>query len=295
MTIEWITSAENTAYQGWQAMLFHYSVYAHTGRAPITAVMANDDEPLREEFEIIKRMGGRVQRCGNYRHSGYTEHAGRNTPGAMIEVKSDAEWVVVCDVDMLLTRDPRTPPLFRGQVTVDSWASYLMFPEHASVAGVIDLALTRAGIHRETFMRHRVWGGVPHMMRGDVMSALGHEWLGSSEVFLPQFEGDPTPLKWDVPLMWGLMLATTRLGLDRVRTGFCETNSYGTYPWDPYYSMIHYGWGEKEEFSKVGRDTFPTEELTATPGSINEQVILQIKAAREWYAPMTTKIGVAVA
>lgn len=291
--LDWICGAENTGYSAWQAMVFHHSVYLQTGRPPIIAVMAEDGEPLRDEFDIIKRTGGRVQRCRNYRRHGYADYPGRNTPGFMTEVEAEADWVAVCDTDMLLMREPFVPHLSRDQITVDNLPWYFLYPEHESVVGVLDRALERAGLYREQIVHSRIWGGVPHIMHRELMPTLGQEWLGTFEVFLPQGEDDPTPIEWGVAAMWGLMFACARLGLRKVRTSWCEHNNQGTRAWDPWWSIIHYAWGEEEEFSKRNHESFPSAEFTTTPGSINEQVVAQVKAAREWYAPLTTKVGVA--
>lgn len=291
--VDWICAAENTGYNAWQAMLFHYSIFAHTRRPPIIAVMANDGEPLRDEFEIIKRTGGRVQRCRNYRHQGYAELANRNVPGAMIEVEAEADRVAICDTDMLLTRNPLIPRIEVNQTTVDNLPWYFLFPEHDTIRSTFDRAIQRAGLERDRVVWPRVWGGVPYVMHRDVMPVLGREWLSTIEIFLPQGPADTTEPSWDSSNMWGFQFACAALGIGCVRTRWCTHNTSGAAPFDPWWSIIHYAWGEKEEFSKFGRDKFPDEELTATPGSINEQIVNQIHCAREWYRPITEQVGLA--
>ncbi len=279
---EWVCPAENNGYNAWQAMLFHYTVMTHIGRPPIIAVMADEDDELLPEFDVIAEMGGNVQRCPNYRGMGFADYAPRNTAGALLSITPVTNYIVMCDTDFLLTREPYCPPLQPGEITVDNLPWYFMKPEDPLIVDLFEGYLERAGLHREEVLEPRIWGHVPTVIPTEVMRSLGHEWLACTEVCLPQCEEDPTEFYWEA-IMWGFMFACARLGLRKIRTSWCTHNGTGTEKFDPWYPIIHYAWGEKEEFSKFERHEFPREPLTATPGSINERVVQQIEGAREWY------------
>src|SRR5690349_4623801 len=87
----------------WQAMLFHFSCVKHLGQPPVI-VVHHDGEPLLGGFELIANRGGRIQAAPNYRVHQGVSYPPRNTAGSLRDVETEAEFIFLCDPDMLFLR-----------------------------------------------------------------------------------------------------------------------------------------------------------------------------------------------
>lgn len=286
---DYVCSVENTAYMEWQAMVFHHSVLMATGRPPIIAVMIGRGEPLLPGFRLIARTGGNLQRCLNYRNSGHSDFSIRNTPGCLLEVETDADYVVLCDADMILTRETYIPPLRDNEVSMDNWAAYSMDPVRWRMGARVKMALPRVRLTLNDLSRWPTWGGVPHVIPRTLMRSLGREWLACCEMMLPQCDNDMQPRIWEAA-MWGLVFAIVRLGLEPTRTYWVDHNDDATRRWDPWWSMIHYPFNGGE-FDKKGRMAFPDGEIATTSGSVNRKIVNSLRDAKAWYVEQANNAG----
>jgi hypothetical protein len=290
-----VVSAENNTYLVWQAMLFHYSCVTHLGQAPIVVVHTSG-EPLLPGFRRIVEAGGIVQTAPNYRPWAGINYPPRNTPGALRHVTSDADYLLLCDADMIFLRPFPWDEcrLTDRQVSVD-FIGYLD-PDGAEHQPVVDEVCRRAGVEPRRLRECPMNGGVPHVIPRTLQKRLSDDWLECIELF-PVIEPWPAevartpsrhchlgPQKPWLTSMWALVLSVHRLGLAPVVTQWCITNHRGADAlpaagaWSP--AMIHYCYGDagfdKRQFD--GQDAAERRVWQAPPaddtisGAIRRQV-----------------------
>ncbi len=300
---EIVVSTENNHYLVWQAMLFHYSCVTHLGRPPIVVVHKHDDEPLLPGFERIRASGGIVQIAPSYRHVRGVLCPPRNTAGSLRHVETDADFIVLCDPDMLFLQplpfDELT--LTSRQVSFD-FCGYLD-PEAAVYQPVLDETCRAAGIPPEKLRQPVVNGGVPHVIPTVWQTKLSDEWLNLMELFptigstrseTAGVDSPPSgaePHKDWLATMWAVVMALHQLNLEPVMTTLCVTNCHEDRPMPPLGptgpKLLHYCYGgpgfEKRLF---GNSHNSEEAVWAVPpddGTISGAIRRQLREAGRFY------------
>lgn len=289
-SFDFVVSAENNHYMAWQAMLFHYSCSKHMGQAPIIVVHAGEGE-LASGFERIALANGRVQRARNFRMDHGLEYAPRNSAGTLACVESDADYVILCDPDMIFLR-----PLALDRLQLDDdqvsfdWVSYL--EEDQENLPVLVRACERAGVSVDVLLSAKVRGGVPHIVPGGVREKLSREWLRCIEYFGPETTPDGRSLSgmyW-IASMWALVLAVHRLGLRSVSTRFSTANHPASRLFGAAHTeseILHYCYGD-EEFDKRRFGAAADQERNvwrarARPESVHAEICSELRAAAAYY------------
>ena len=293
-TYELLVSAENNCYMAWQAMLFHYSCVTHVGQAPLIIVHAGD-EPLLPEFGLIERRGGRVRRAPNLRWNNGIDYAPRNLAGTLSYVESEADYLVLCEPDMVFFRPAAhlTPRLAADQIGLEAVA-YLSVDDtnRRTLAHACDLA----GLDFAELERAPISGGMPVVLRRSLQEPLSREWFHCLEFFEQIHEAEtedshPEEFNWWIRIMWALVFAVRRLGLRHVISNYCVVNYPGTeLPLGPSSSqtvIVHYGYSD-DVFDKrlyFGDQAACNKVWAVRPqaGNVSGLVCAAIGAAREFY------------
>ena len=293
-TFDVVAVAENTPYLMWQAMLFHYSCLRHTGRAPIITVHGDGAE-LLPGFRRIEESGGRLQRLPDFRRRLGPDYPVLNTVGTLRHVESEADYLVLCDSDLVFLGPP---PLERlsldeDQVSFDA-VDYLQVD--ARRRSFLERPCRRAGVELERLKRFEGRGGVPHVVPRSLRRDLGHEWLRCTSWFVPaeSSRGARCELPWE-SLMWSLILAAVRLDVRPVTTRLCLLNHEGSRlvtAADGRASLLHYCYGD-EEFDKrryrSEREARGVWGAGARPGSLNDLVCAQLREAGAFYGELSAR------
>jgi hypothetical protein len=295
---EFVVSGENNSYIAWQAMLFHYSCLKHTGSAPLVVVHGDMKRRLVRGFEAMRRHGGRIQRVPNFRRHRGIDYAPRNTPGTLHCVESDADYLVLCDADMIFFGPSRFDRhrLADDQIGLDR-VTYMTINDESR--SFLAAACKRAGVSLKRLATAVVGGGVPHIIPRSLQPELSCEWLRSLEFFFPRRASTRTgnsivPASdrlWTVG-MWALILATYRLGLRSVITGFALSNFGGdrnslpaTPDGNPF--LIHYCYGDsifnKRDFFGKAKTCDRVWQVRRTKVTLSGQVCNEIAAARAFF------------
>lgn len=289
----YVVSAENSHYMVWQAMLFQYSCLMATGTAPII-VVHKDEEPLLDGFRSILDRGGIVQTAPNYRWTGGVHYPPRNTAASLLHVETDADYIVLCDPDMILIGNP---PLDRHRLDGDQVSfdrlTYLD-PEREAFPAMLSHVCPLVDVPIDLLRREPINGGVPHIIPRNLKSELAREWLEVTRWF-PREIGDHQ-VKDNIPeinwmaTMWAVVLAVHRLKLRPVMTDLCETNWHDHQPVDTVrsagHSMIHYCYPEpgfdKQAFDRSANwsDIW---DVAAGDATLAGEIRRQIREARSWY------------
>ncbi|TXT33775.1 MAG: hypothetical protein FD138_1799 [Planctomycetota bacterium] len=226
---EIVVSAENNHYLAWQVMLFHFSCLKHLGQAPIVMVHKLD-EPLLPDFERIRETGGRVQTAPNYRDLNGVSYAARNTAGSLRHVETDADYIVLCDPDMIFLQPLPLDKLRLSsrQISFD-FCGYLD-PDTTVYQPTLDNVCRQVGLDPTKLRQPVVDGGVPHVIPRALQKRLSDTWLELIEEFPTITDEAGVPQKDWLATMWALVMATHRLGLEPVMTNFCITNCFEDRP-----------------------------------------------------------------
>lgn len=285
---EYVIAVENNAYMAWQAKLFHWSCLEHVRQAPIIMVMGQDGD-LQDDLRMVNTHRGVIQRTENHRSNGYAPYAARNTPGALLDVRTDADYIVLCDSDMIFIREPPWSQFEVDDDQISFDAVEYMRCDHSSIRPYIRDACTRANVPYDTLQEYlgAAGGGVPHIVPVAQKQDLAREWLRCLELFLPQHGRDSIADKIWIASMWGLVLAAFRLNLSPVRTHMTETNSQGSRPLKRRWSMIHYLYGNDIFDKRKVRDR-SVNTCPGDSGSIDEAICEQVRASTAWYGGETT-------
>jgi hypothetical protein len=294
---EIVVSAENNPYVAWQAMLFHYSCLKHTGQTPIVVVHGDMKERLRGGFRTLRRYGGRIQRAPNFRMHRGLDYMPRNTPGTLRCVETDAEYLVLCDPDMIFFGPPRFERFHPAEDQISLDRSSFMEVNDESRRH-LSAACKRAGVSLRRLARDNFGGGVPHIVPESLQSTLGREWLRSIDFFFPSRTAPrvknstsrPASLFW-IASMWALILALYRLGLRPVMTEFALLNYRGDRTplpppgGNPF--LIHYSYGDsvfnKREFFGDSKTCHRVWQIRPAMATVSGRVCTEIAAARRYF------------
>ena len=299
---EIVVCTENNHYMAWQSMLFHPSCVRLLGQAPIFMVHTTD-QPLLPGFERIRAAGGRLQMAPNYREINGVSYPPRNTSGTLRHVQTDADYIVLCDPDMVFLQPwPWTElTLKEHQISFDLVGD--MDPDRAVYQPSLDDVCRRAGVDPQRLRNPLFNGGVPHVIPIRQQQPLSELWLEMMELFpnvppVPITDGG-TPSRgsqlgkkqeW-LCSMWALIIAAERLNLEPVLTRHCISTLFGGRPLPPLTTagpwMIHYCYDE-DGFRKRGYNTAVAAERdvwTVAPddGTVCGNIRAQLLQAREFY------------
>ena len=294
-TYDILASAENNIYNAWQAMLFHYSCQKYAGHTPIIVVHGND-RPLMPGFQLIQRAGGRVQLTRNFRRNRGLVYARRNTAGTLACVRSDADYLVLCDPDTIFFRPLPMDEYFltENQVSLDS-VPYLNVKRNN--LPVLEKVCNKAGLPLELLLQSPISGSVPHIVPAACREALSQQWLQNIELFEvhapePRASGVQLPL---TASMWALVLAVHQLKLEPVITNFSIFNRDGGRQFSPSSSniaMLHYRYGDSEfdknHYSRQQDKCDMVWQASAREGTVNGFLCEQLHEADNYYK--TTKL-----
>lgn len=285
---EIVISAENVPYMAWQALVFRHSCVTKLGLEPIVMVHG-DEERLIAPFEQLVADGGRVQRARNYRLFRGFEYPPRNSPASLWHVETEADYVVLCDPDLVIVGrwDLGAYALAERAVSFDS-VSYLVVGEDNGA----DLAQAcRAhGVTLDGLRDPRLRGGIPHIVPAGIRRELARTWLECLDSFFPEHAaqaGPEVPFPWlSLASMWGIAMAARCLGCEPVLTRFCETNHRGDRGWPdrahPDAALIHYCYGDARFDKRRVRGIEDWEALApalAAAGTVHCEVASAIAAA----------------
>lgn len=288
---EIVVSTENNHYMVWQAMLFHFSCVTHLGRPPIVMVHKGD-EPLLPGFVRIRAAGGNVQVAPSYRNLNGSSYPPRNTAGSLKHVETDADYILLCDPDMLFLQplpfDELT--LSNQQISFD-FCGYLQ-PDSAVYQPTLDNVCRRAGLDPARLRQPVVDGGVPHIIPACWQRPLSETWFELMELFptTGREEGGEPRKDW-LATMWALVMAMHRLKLEPVMTRLCVTNCYEDRPLPPPDDggpkVLHYCYGgpgfDKRKFDKPSDADELVWQVLEKDGSIAGAIRQQLRDAREFY------------
>lgn len=291
---EIVVSAENNHYLVWQAMLFHCSCLKYVGQAPIVMVHKGD-EPLLPGFERIRETGGRVQTAPNYRDRHGVRYPPRNTAGSLRHVEANAEFLVLCDPDMLFLQPSPFDDLALTdrQITFD-FVGYLE-PDAEEYQPALDDVCRRAGVDPTRLRRPVVNGGVPHLIPTAWQKPLSDEWLSLIELFptISRSAGqdEDMPCKDWLATMWAAVMAVHRLGLEPVMTRFCATNCNEAARLPPRDAsgpkLLHYCYGgpgfDKRRFSDPEDSDHAVWLAASDDGTVSGEIRRQLREAREFF------------
>lgn len=286
-----IVSAENNAYMAWQSMLFHYSCVEHMGFAPLIMVHGGL-EPLGEGFARIAATGGRIQRTDNYRYALPREYPGRNKSYSLARADTDAQFVMLCDPDMMFVKplpfERITADFGRDDLSFDH-ADYLIPERHRPVLEPVCMA---AGVDVARVLDIPVYGGVPHIVHHRRRQRLAREWREMNELYLEEALRFHRRMKSEVWIseMWGLVLACHRIGMTPRFIEFVVNNGGNpkldrSSPEGP--AMIHYCY-RHESFDKMlyrsRADAGTVWRAALAPAdTVNGEITAQLRAAAAYY------------
>jgi hypothetical protein len=285
LTFDIVVSAENTDYQAWQCMVFHHSCETHLGQTPLFVVHGEEPE-LRAGFGHIERVGGRIQRCPNFRHTGPRMYAPRNQMRTAQLAESDASHIVLCDPDMVFLRSMDFPAMIESMpprsISLDRIGFLKVTEENRPF---IAEACEVSGIDVDELATLPANGAPPHIIPNRLRGELCEEWdvhleayLEASHRFYPNGHTDC----W-IASMWGLVFALQRLAIAPVLTDLCvQTLGDPEIGSDSSRSIVHYSY-PTPAFNKKdywGPDTWHRVwSASAAPGRTTGAVCEQIAAA----------------
>jgi hypothetical protein len=215
-----------------------------------------------------------------------------------MHVETEAEFIYLCDPDMLFLRPVRLEEFAPGenQISLDE-VSYLT-PAKAEFAGQLEAICERAGTSLQTLIDRPVSGGVPHMIPRALQQAVSQDWFDVME-FFPTFDLGPNfekpkelrevPHQFWTTTMWALVLTLHRLNLEPVLTRHCLLNLQGDSPLPSLGDrfMIHYCYSnatfDKRLYHNVRGASRTVWNLPPDDGTISGAIRGQLREARDYY------------
>lgn len=302
-SFEIVAAAENNYFFLWQALLFHYSCLTYQGQAPVIVVHAHEDDALLPGFELITRHGGRIQRAPNWRSLDGVNYPPRNTICALKHVRTTADFIVLCDADMVFRRAVNWAnlPIRSDGMTFDR--VFYLDPHSTDYQPFVDDACRAAQVSPQWLRDIRISGGVPHVIPTARQLEIADEWLHCISYFPTQGPSrieDAGSLsrgvhqgtqQWWLSIMWAALLMVQRLKLTPVLTEFCLLNLRGDQVLpeccDDGPAMIHYcypGTGfNKHHFDHEFAYQSSVWRVAESDGTLNGLVRGQLREAGRFY------------
>lgn len=300
---EIVVSTENNHYMVWQAMLFHASCMRHLGQAPIVMVHQHAGDSLLPGFQQIQATGGRVQTAPDFRQVDGVNYPPRNTAASLKYVQTDADFIVLCDPDMIFLQSPPWANLGLTERQVSFEAVGYLNPDVEIYQPAVNDSARRAGVDPAGLRNPAFNGGVPHVIPRKHQQRLSQHWLEIMELFPnvpPAPLDDPGarprgchigPQKDWLCTMWALAMACLRLDLEPIQTRYCITTQNGGRPLPEVTSggpcMIHYCY-QDYGFGKHSYDTEESARATVwnqpeDDGTVCGKIRSQLRDACEFY------------
>ncbi len=297
---EIVASASNNSYMAWQAMLFHYTCVRVQKQNPVI-VVHKGEEPLLPGFQRIVEAGGVVQTAPDYRSVKGVNYPPRNTAGSLRHVETDADYIVLCDPDVIFLRPLPLEELALSdrQISFDR-LSYLN-PDHPTFQPGLDDVCRQVGVPPQLLREQQINGGIPHVVPIALQKALSDEWLSCIEMFptVPAWQEvvagarsrgcHEGPQKEWMSTMWAIVLALHRLELEPITTDLALLNWEGGAPLQQFDSqkhcLIHYCYG-REGFDKHQFDGDAADAVWRVPpddGTLNGAIRGQLRSAGGFY------------
>jgi hypothetical protein len=278
-----VISAEASAYMAWQAKLAHYSCLSRLGQAPLVVVHERGYEEIPDLTDIV-RTGGTVLHAPSYRTTsrGF-RYSARNSAGTLLEAaratESGAEWLVLCDADVVFTRRTRF-----GRSLSGAACTYLDYNE-----GPVRAAMRRLGISARDVARSgaTLHCGIPYVIRRAQAAALARAWLEAIDAFVPP--------RWE-DVMHAFGLAALGLGL-RVRHNQLADTNY--WPRAPVRApIVHYcydnaAWSKRRFASPRAARRVWAPPPGAQPGTVLGEVFRQLREAHVFFEGAAHRVAVA--
>ena len=246
--IEIVIAAENNLYCAWQSLMAHHSCQKNINITPLVIVHGEPHQPLHRHFLTLLEQGGRIQRVLNYRGVGSSPYAPRNTAASLLNVKTNAPYIMLCDTDFIFLQPiPRSAlPKKENEITFD----YISFMQvNDDNVGDLTEPARKADVDlQQLATKSQAGGAVPHIIPSHLSRTLGADWLRCIEFFATSRD----PILW-LASMWALVFAVERLGLSWSMTRLAVTDSGRTKMVDinredgPF--ILHYSYGN-EFFNK---------------------------------------------
>lgn len=300
---EIVVSAENTHFFLWQTLLFHYSCLTYQHQTPIIVVHHRDNESLLRGFDLIAKHGGRIQSAPTWRRLGGINYGPRNTLATLKHVATEADYVVLCDSDMIFRRPVNFASLPHGADCMTFDRVHYLYPDRDENQPHLKEACQSANVPMDWLRDISMSGGVPHIIPNKRRNEIVDEWLHCIS-FFPTHGPHPKETagalsrgategqqQWWLSIMWAALLMVNRLKLTPVLTEFCLLNGNGgdALPADPNEgpAMIHYCYAgpgfNKQQHDSERASSYDVWHLPIPEGTVNGAVCRQLQEAREFY------------
>ena len=113
-------------------------------------------------FKRIEERGGILQFAPTLRHVDGIEYPPRNTAAALQSVQSKADFIILCDADMVFLRPLPLADLAMTPTTVSFDRLTYLDPQRPEHAPDIALACESGGVDPNILCQPVINGGVPH-------------------------------------------------------------------------------------------------------------------------------------
>lgn len=268
-----VVSAENTPYMEWQCKLFYFSCVTRLKRQPLI-IVHNSGQDWCPGFYDIVRAGGAVYSAPNYRIAGSgDDYAVRNHPGSLIEAAQllgdQHAFIVLCDPDLIFTRAVDFPESLAGEFSA--------FMDYDS--DFVSEPLRVLGISKETLnpQKDSLRCSVPYVVPAGRATELGTTWLQAIDAFRPR--------RWE-DVMYAFGLTVVKLGMKLTITRMADTNYWPDQPVRA--PVIHYAYGDdcwtkRNYYTEAEAVTVWDADQDTIPGSILDEILTQIREARDFY------------
>lgn len=199
--------------------------------------------PLHRHFLTMLENGGRAQRVLNYRGVGTVDYVPRNTAATLLNIKTSAPYIMLCDPDFLFLKPiPRDVlPKSDNEITFD----YMGFMQvnNDTIEDLHEPA-RKAGVDLGQLTGAAMGGAVPHIVPTSIARKVAVDWLKCIEFFATSKD----PILW-VASMWSLVFTVQRLNLQCSVTRLAITDSGREKMVDLESSsapkILHFAYGDK--------------------------------------------------
>lgn len=268
-----VVSVENNPYSAWQAKLFYYSCLSRLEHHPLIVVHGSDEE-LQPDYREIVEAGGTIQQVPNYKLTPHgDEYPPRNTAGTLLHAydicKGQADFIVLCDPDMIFIREPEFPTALSA-----NQYSYLDYTRNEVIRASDALRIPPEDLSTRG---RELKCGVPYVIPTADAQRLARGWLEALDAFPPR--------TW-IDIMHAFGLAVMRLKMPFQLFQMVDLNS--TREKRATREIIHYcygdkAWNKRDFMTEVQVPLVWHTRIIAEPGTVMAELYSQIKEAHEFY------------